>query len=117
MSLMVSKGNGPAALSEFEVAMFIALLLIAGNETTTNLIGNTVHALYDHPEQLEKVRGRPELIPNLVEEMLRFDGPVQVLMRGVAHDVELCGTRIPAGAQIPVMIGAAKRDERPYPEP
>ena len=117
ISLIVSKENGPAALSEFEVAMFIALLLIAGNETTTNLIGNTVHALYDHPEQLEKVRSRSELIPNLVEEMLRFDGPVQVLMRGVARDVELCGTRIPAGAQVAVMIGAANRDERQFPDP
>jgi cytochrome P450 len=117
ISLIVSKENGPAALSEFEVAMFIALLLIAGNETTTNLIANTVHALYDHPDQLELVRQRPELIPALVEEMLRFDCPVQLLFRGSSGDTELSGTRIPAGARVVAMIGSANRDERQFEDP
>ena len=62
------------------------------------------------------MRSRPELIPNLVEEMLRFDGPVQMLVRGVAHDVELSGTRIPAGSQLAVMVAAANRDERQFPD-
>jgi len=116
ISVIVAKENGSAALSEFEVAMFIGLLLVAGNETTTNLIGNTAHALYDHPDQLDLLLRRPELIPNLIEEMLRFDGPVQILLRGCATDVELGGGRIPAGATVSLMVGSANRDERQFPD-
>jgi len=100
-----------------EVITFVRLLLIAGNETTTNLLGNGLIALLRHPEQLEKLRARPELIPNAVEEMLRYDSPVQGLFRFVTQDVELSGKRIPARSVVMPLLGSANRDPRRYEEP
>ncbi|MGB2694484.1 MAG: cytochrome P450 [Dehalococcoidia bacterium] len=104
------------ALSSDEVLAFIALLLIAGNETTTNLLGNAMIALLDNPDQLAKVRDDPSLIPNLVEEALRYDAPVQFLFRFVTRDTELAGTSIPEGSIVLPIYGSANRDERKYPE-
>lgn len=105
------------ALTSDEVLAFIVLLLIAGNETTTNLIGNATLALLDHPDQLERVRADPSLIPNMVEETLRYDAPVQFLLRKTTQDVELAGTVIPQGAIVSVIFASANRDERRYPDP
>jgi cytochrome P450 len=105
------------ALDELEVVQFVVLLLVAGNETTTNLIGNVVHALLDRPDVVERVSGDPALVPALVEEGLRFDSPIQVLFRETTRDVEIAGTAIPKGAVVAPLLGSANRDERRYASP
>ncbi len=109
--------EGEAALSDFEVYLFVLLLLVAGNETTTNLLGNAVDALLAHPEQLARLAGDPELVPGLVEETLRWDTPVQFVTRQTLREVELRGTRIPAGAHVVALLASANRDERRFPDP
>jgi cytochrome P450 len=96
---------------------FVMLLLVAGNETTTNLIGNAASALLDHPAELARVARDPGLVANLVEETLRFDAPVQLVFRTATREVELRGARIPEGATVALLIGSANRDERRFPEP
>ncbi|HEB89665.1 MAG TPA: cytochrome P450 [Deltaproteobacteria bacterium] len=103
--------DGSPSLSPDEVLSFTVLLLIAGNETTTNLIGNTLLALTDHPDQMEKVCANPGLIPNLVEEALRFDSPVQAIFRQTTRDVDVAGTMIPEGKLVMLLLGSANRDE------
>ena len=104
-------------LDELDVVMFVVLLLVAGNETTTNLIGNAVHALLEHPEQLARVAGDPALVPSLVEETLRWDAPIQMAFRTAITDTEIAGTRIPKGATVVPLLGSANRDERVYDAP
>jgi len=104
-------------LSSIEILGLTVLLLGAGNETTTNLIGNAVMALLDHPEELTKVRAERANVPALIEEVLRYDSPVQVVYRQATQDVELEGGKLRAGATIFVLLGAANRDERKFPDP
>ena len=104
-------------LSSIEILGLTVLLLAAGNETTTNLIGNAVLALLDHPAELAKVRADRTLIPALVEEVLRYDSPVQVVFRQATQDIELEGGKLLAGATVLLLLGAANRDERKFPEP
>jgi len=104
-------------LSAAEILALAVLLLLAGNETTTNLIGNAVRTLLDHPAELAKVRADRTLVPALVEEVLRYESPVQVIFRQTACEVELEGGKIPAGATVFLLLGAANRDERKFPEP
>lgn len=104
-------------LSSIEILGLTVLLLAAGNETTTNLIGNAVLALLDHPEELAKVRAERASVSALVEEVLRYDSPVQVVYRQATQDVELDGGKLPAGATVLLLLGAANRDERKFPEP
>lgn len=104
-------------LSPIEILGLTVLLLAAGNETTTNLIGNAVLALLDHPEELAKVRTERANVSALVEEVLRYDSPVQVVYRQATQDVELDGGKLPAGATVLLLLGAANRDERKFPEP
>jgi cytochrome P450 len=117
VSLIVAEQEGANALSIREVIQFVMLLLVAGNETTTNLIGNATSALLDHPDQLAKLAGDPELLPGAIEEAVRFDSPVQLVFRTATQDVELAGTRIPKGAYVVPLIGSANRDERRFPDP
>jgi len=117
ISTLLAEPAGGTLLSDIEVLMFVQLLLVAGNETTTNLIGNAVQALLDHRDQLALVQRDPSLVPALVEEVLRFDAPVQVVFRTATRDVELAGARIPAGATVAVLLGSANRDDRRFPDP
>ena len=103
-------------LSADEILGLAILLLLAGNETTTNLIGNAVRNLLSHPAELAKVRADRTLVPSLVEEVLRYESPVQLLPRVTACEVELDGGKIPAGATVFLLLGAANRDERKFPE-
>jgi cytochrome P450 len=105
------------AISADEVVAFVGLLLIAGNETTTNLIGNAILALLEHPDQLTLLRNNPSLLPNAVEEALRYDTPTQLLFRTATCDVELAGVTIPQGATVVPIFASANRDERKFPEP
>jgi cytochrome P450 len=116
ISQLVSIGGGDG-LSPIELVQFVTLLLVAGNETTTNLIGNAVSALLDHPDQLAHVAADPGLVPGLVEETLRFDSPVQLVFREALADAEIAGVRIPAGSTVVPLLGSANRDERRFPDP
>jgi cytochrome P450 len=101
-----------AGLSAAEMTMFVLLLLVAGNETTTHLIGNATNALLSHPSQLARVSADRSLVPSWIEETLRWDGPVQFVIRRTTADVEVAGQRLPANAHVLAMIGSANRDER-----
>ena len=81
ISAIVAQQDGEAGLSDREVFQFVALLLVAGNETTTNLIGNAVQALLRHPEALARVAADPALVPRAIEETLRWDAPIQLVFR------------------------------------
>lgn len=117
ISLLVEASEGEAGLSEVEITLFILLLLVAGNETTTNLLGNTVDALLDHPQELARVAADPSLVPALVEEGLRYEGPVQFVRRIVRSDTELAGVPLTAGSEVLACIASANRDERRFPDP
>jgi len=115
VSVLVAKqDDGEAGLTTAEVAFLVQLLLVAGNETTTNLIGNATNNLLRHPEQLAKVVRDPARIPGLIEETLRYDGPVQFVFRRATADAEIAGRTIPANGQVCVLIGSANRDERQW---
>lgn len=104
-------------LTALEVLALSLLILVAGNETTTNLIGNTVLTLLDHPAELVKVKANRALVPQMIEEILRYDCPVQSVARVAVRDIELAGTTIPAGANVLYLNASANRDERRYKEP
>ncbi|WP_020578492.1 cytochrome P450 [Actinopolymorpha alba] len=98
-------------MSRAELASNAALLLIAGHETTVNLITNGMLTLLRHPHVLERIRQRPELVIRTVEELLRYEPPVQILPDRVAlDDIEIAGTVIPAGAPITLVLAAGSRD-------
>jgi cytochrome P450 len=117
ISAIVAEQDGEAGLSDREVVQFVILLLIAGNETTTNLIGNAVKALLRHPEQLARVAADPALVPRLIEETLRWDAPIQLVFRLAKQAAEVAGERIPEGAIVAALIGSANRDERRFADP
>jgi cytochrome P450 len=107
--------DGEAALTSLEIASFGLLLLLAGNETTTNLLGNVLIALLAHPDELARVRRDPGRIPALVEETLRYDSPIQFLFREASQNVEIAGVRIPAGSVVITLLGSANRDDEQFP--
>jgi cytochrome P450 len=104
-------------LSDNEVASMVALLLVAGNVTTTDLIGNGVLALLQHPDQLARLREDPSLIQNAVEEMLRYDTPVMNTGRIPVEPANVGGCPIGAGQSIMPSLAAANRDPSVYPDP
>jgi cytochrome P450 len=100
-----------------EVETLARLLLIAGHETTVNLIGNGMLALLRAPEQLALLRRSPKLIEPAVDELLRFDGPVQVTQRIVLEDMEIAGSQLKRGDKIMLVLGAANRDPAAFADP
>ncbi len=104
-------------LNTRELLHLSRLLLVAGNETTTNLIGNTLLALLRNPPEFERVLADLTLLPAVIEETLRYDAPVQLLRRLVTQDVEVDGTTIPAGSIVVPLLGSANRDEEIFPNP
>jgi cytochrome P450 len=103
--------------TETEMIRQCNLLLVAGNVTTTDLIGNSVKALLDHPEQMATLRGDPGVIRNAVEEMLRFDSPVVNSGRIANRDVALGGCPVRRGESLSTSLAAANRDPTVYPDP
>jgi cytochrome P450 len=97
-------------LDEQELIDQVMLLYIAGHETTVNLIGNGTHALLQHPDQLARLRDDPALDQNAVEELLRFDSPVQFSRRIAVKDFDLDGETIEAGSFVLTCLGAANHD-------
>ena len=114
---LVTARDEAGALSEDELLAFVILLLLAGNETTTNLIGNGLLTLCRHPEQLERLRQNPDLIESAIEEILRFDPPVQMTVRTAERDTSVGGTDIARNGFLFVLLAAANRDRRQFPNP
>ena len=117
ISAMVQAQEENDALSDSELLATSNLLLIAGHETTTNLIGNGLLALLREPDELARLRGDMSLLPTAVEELLRYDGPVQATVRVAAEDIDIDGNEIEAGSLILVGIGAANHDPAVFTEP
>jgi cytochrome P450 len=117
ISAMIQAQEERDVLSDSELLATCNLILLAGHETTTNLIGNGMLALLREPEQLERLRAEPERIETAVEELLRYDGPVQATIRVATEDIDLDGNSIPKGAVLLVSIGAANRDPEVFEEP
>ena len=119
ISFLVSKANvfdGDDVLAPADLVTFCILLLVAGNETTTNLVGNAFHAFFDNPGAWQQLVDDPSLVPSAVEECLRFDGPVKALMRINAEPAEIAGVAIPAGARVMPLFSSANRDESIWPD-
>jgi cytochrome P450 len=104
-------------LTTEELRANIGLLFGAGHETTTNLIGNGLLALHRHRDQWERLKADPGLIPNAIEELLRFDSSVQMTGRATMTEVEIGGITLPAGESVVQLLGAANRDPAQYPDP
>lgn len=104
-------------LSEEELLGFCFLLLVAGHETTTNLLSNGAVLLAAHPRSRQRLRDHPELLPPAVEELLRYDSPVQGIGRTLTRPVELHGQQMQAGQSVLLLFGSANRDYRAFPDP
>jgi hypothetical protein len=104
-------------LTDRDVMAFLFLMIIAGNETTTKLLGNALYWLWRNPEQRALVRADPALVPRWVEETLRYDNSTQALARTLTADVTLHGHTLHAGEKVLLLVGAANRDERVFPDP
>jgi hypothetical protein len=104
-------------LSDKDIIGFLYLMIIAGNETTTKLLANAVYWLAKHPAARKLVRENPGLVPDWVEETLRFDNSTQLMARTLAHDFELHGQRMRRGQKLLLLIGSANRDERVFASP
>ena len=102
-------------LSEEELLGFCLLLLVAGHETTTNLLSNSAVVLAQHPESRRQMADRPDLVPAAVEELLRYDSPVQGLARTLTHPVDLHEQRLKAGDTVLLLFGSANRDDHAFP--
>ena len=117
LSLLIAAEDDGDKLTTSELLSTAILLFAAGFETTTNLIGNGLLALLRHPDQLERLRHDPSLLPSAVEELLRYDSPVQVNGRIAGEGVEVDGHTFPAGSTVLTLLGAANRDPLRFPDP
>jgi cytochrome P450 len=117
LSQLISATEDGAGLSERELQATAGLVLAAGFETTVNLLGNGIKMLLDHPDQLAKLRERPELWPTAVEEILRLDSPVQMSARVARKDVEVAGMPIRRGELTVIHLAGANRDPKVFDDP
>lgn len=117
VSALITAHEGEEKLSEWEIISTCQLLLFAGNVTTTDLIGNGMFALLKHPEQMEKLRANPALIPGAIEEMLRYDTPVTNLGRVAGDSTRIEGCPLHAGQTIFSMLSAANHDPALHQDP
>src|SRR5262245_37919044 len=117
LSALVHLEDGGERLSEVELQAMCVLLLFAGHETTAHHISNGLQALLRFPEELERLRSDPLLAPAAVEELLRYDGPIGAQVRIVQTERELHGRNLKRGDRVFLMMNAANRDPRAYPDP
>ena len=117
ISALAAAEDAGERLKASEMFGTLVLLLVAGNETTTNLITNSLLALLRNPDQLALLRASPELVPAALEELLRYDSPVQMTSRIVTRDRELHGHRLRRGQQLVLLLGAANRDPAVFADP
>jgi pimeloyl-[acyl-carrier protein] synthase len=104
-------------LSEEEVIANVIITMVGGQETTTSMIGNGLLTLLHHPDQWQKLRVDPSLIPDAIEEMLRYESPIQYTARMTAHDLELGGQQMRRRQAVIAVLGAANRDPERFPNP
>jgi cytochrome P450 len=116
LSALVRDDDQGEGLSPAQVLNFAVLLLLGGSETTTNLIGNALRALFAHPSQLARVVADRSLVPALVDETLRHDAPVQSVLRRTTQALTLGEQRLPAGAVVLLLLASANRDEQVFTE-
>lgn len=114
---LMDEKEGFSMLTEDELVANINILLSTGHETTTHLIGNGLLALFQHPEQLEKLRTRPALMGSAIDEMLRYDNPVQITYRSALEDATIKGRAIRKGDLVNSIIGSANRDPQRFSNP
>ena len=117
ISLLIDIEEDGEVLTEEELYAQCIALLFAGHETTRNLIGNGMYTLLKHPQETAELREKPEMIRSAVEEILRYESPVQFTARVLKEDIEVCGQRIPKRWSILCMLGAANRDPKQFKEP
>lgn len=117
LSALIHPPDGGVTLETDEIITMCLLLLAAGHETTANLIGNGTLALFEHPEQLDWLVQHPDLPMQAVDELLRYDSPVQVASRIALSDLTLSGTKVLKGQQALIVLGAANRDPSLFPDP
>ncbi len=117
ISLLIDIEEEGEVLTEEELYAQCIALLFAGHETTRNLIGNGMYTLLKNPQQTAELREKPEMIRSAVEELLRFESPVQFTARVLKEDIEVCGQHIPKGWTVLCMLGAANRDPKQFKEP
>ncbi|MFG2301894.1 cytochrome P450 [Actinacidiphila glaucinigra] len=117
LSDFVNEPDPELRLTEEELAMTAILLLIAGHETTVNLITNGVLTLLRHPDTLERLRREPELLPETVEELLRYEPPVHLRERIPLADVEIAGTVVPKGTSVILALASGSRDPLRFQDP
>jgi cytochrome P450 len=116
LSGLVADPDPAWRMSMPELLSTMVLLLVAGHETTVNLITNGMLTLLRHPNALERLRREPKLVIPLVEEVLRYDPPVQFRTRTILADIEVAGVTIPRGATVALLLAAGSRDPRRFPE-
>ncbi|MCP3820488.1 cytochrome P450 [Streptomyces sp. A3M-1-3] len=118
LSALITARDNDGGLTENELISTAFLLMFAGHKTTAYLIGNAVHHLLAHPDQLRAVQANPELVGQAVEELLRYDGSVEsATFRFATEDVEIAGTRIPKGALVQIALTSANRDPLKFDSP
>ena len=117
ITALVQSETEHGKLTKAELTANIQLLFAAGHETTVNLMGNALLALFRNPEQLVLLRGNPDLMPDAVEEFLRYDSSVQLTGRSALQDTEIGGNAVPKGLQILALLGAANRDPEVFAKP
>jgi len=117
LGLLIAAQDDEGALSDDELLGNLVLLFIAGHETTTNLIGNGMLSLLSHPQELARLRAEPSLMPGAVEEMLRYEGSVNMVSRFVVEPYTLRGVTVPPGETLFFMVGAANRDPAVFADP
>ena len=117
ISLLIDIEEEGEVLTEDELYAQCIALLFAGHETTRNLIGNGMYTLLQNPQQTAELREKPEMIRSAVEELLRYESPVQFTARVLKEDIEVCGQPIRKGWTVLCMLGAANRDPKQFKEP
>jgi cytochrome P450 len=117
ISRLIAVEESGGRLTEAELIATCTLLVLAGHETTVNLIGNGILALLQTRDQMDLLRSQPTLMPLAIEEFLRYDGPVQMTRRIAGEDVEMAGQRIKRGDDVRILVGAANRDPAAFPDP
>ncbi len=113
----IEEDGGTRRLTLEEILGFVQLISLAGTETVARLLGFAAVTLARHPDQRKELAENPSLLPNAVEELLRYEAPSPIQSRWVSHDVELHGVTIPRGARCSLLNGSADRDERHFPDP
>jgi cytochrome P450 len=114
---LISMLDDRGTLSEEEAVGICMTMLFGGQETTTNLIGNGLLTLLRHPGQFRRLQHDPSLVPSAIEELLRYESPVQNVVRLALEDLEIAGTQIRKGQRIILCLGAANRDPAQFPDP